>query len=300
MNKYIISTLLIAFCLLISQNVKAQDYNFGIRAGLNYSKFQGPQLNEADHKDFFSFNNGIHFGVTFAYAFTDQFGLRTEVGYNQIGTKYTFESEDAVFVFRNDFEREPRNGKILRKYDINNSYIHVPIMAYFKPFKKLELYGGIYTQFLILPTMGGSIDFTDPNLDDKELTFSFIQSIEGNYYADKARQAKGNQALTVAILVDGEVVKPTMNRLVGAYYELDEDEKKGSAFSWFDAGLEGGASYFVNKSLYIGLTGQYGLLDVTRNQMDVDFYRLDENQKFKFRSDYDVNFSLQLSVGFKF
>lgn len=299
MNKIVGCIILFIFCISMSHQAQAQDYKFGIRAGLNYSQFLGPTIDESTHQDKFSLNNGIHFGVTFAYHLSDNFGFRTELAYNQIGTKSTFTSDDAPYVFRFGLEREPRRGQIERFLDVNNSYIHLPLMVFVKPFKKLELYGGIYTQFLILPTAGGKIDFTDPK-DPADYSYSFIQSIEANHNSDIGREAKGNQGLIVALDIDGERQNITMARLIGGYYELDESEKKANKYNWFDAGLEGGASYFINSSLYIGLTGMYGLLDVTDDRADIDYYNLDEFNRYKFRDDYDQNFSLQISLGFKF
>ncbi|MDA9774505.1 PorT family protein [Saprospiraceae bacterium] len=293
-------TFLLAFIFTIStvSMLSAQDYKFGIRAGLNSSQFLGTLISDEKQKDAFSMNNGIHFGVTFAYYFSDNFGLRTEVGYNQIGTNYKYEADDAEYVFRNLFEREPRQGKIIRTLDINNSYIHVPIMVFAKPFKKLEVFGGVYTQFLVLPTAGGTIDFTALNPEDQK--YSFEQGIEANYYSDEARQGKGSQTLEVDLIIDGEVEDIIMPRLVGGYYELDENEKAGSTYNWFDFGVEGGVSYFFNNSLYLGLTGMFGLSDVTNNALDVDYYRVDENSRYVYRSDFDRNLSIQLSLGFKF
>ena len=299
MSKIVGCIILFIFCISLSQQAQAQDYKFGIRAGLNYSQLLGPTISESTHQDKFTLNNGIHFGVTFAYHLSDNFGFRTELAYNQIGTKYTFTSDNAPYVFRNGLEREPRRGKIERFLDVNNSYIHLPFMVFVKPHRKVELYGGIYTQFLVLPTAGGKIDFTDPK-DPADYSYSFIQSIEANYNSDAGREAKGNQGLTVALDIDGERQDITMARLIGGYYELDDSEKKASKYNWFDAGLEGGASYFINNSLYVGLTGMYGLFDVTNDKVDIDYYNLDEFNKYKFKDDFDRNFSLQISLGFKF
>lgn len=294
--------LVIAICFTMN-GLYAQDYSFGIRAGLNYSKLIGPQINTVTEKDAFQFNNGLHFGVTFAYHLTDNFGLRTELAYNQIGTLYTYQGENSPFVFRYGQERVVRNGKIERFFDISNSYIHVPLMVYYKPHRKVELYGGIYAQFLIIPTANGRIDMTAPENSETPgelFKYSFEQLIEANYFSDDPREVKGSQSLIVDLIIDGETEKVAMNRLVGGYYELDADEKKASLYNWFDAGLEFGGSYYINRSLYLGLTGMYGLTDVTNNKADVDFGNLNEFQKYIFRSDFDRNLSLQLSLGFNF
>lgn len=305
MKKAILNFFLFAAFLVSTFQVNGQDYRFGIRGGLSYSQFLGQQINDANFTESYSLNNGIHFGVTLAYHLTDNFGFRTEVAYNQIGTKYRFESESAPYVFRFGLQREIRYGKMIRELDVNNSYIHVPIMAFFKPIKKLELYGGIYTQFLIIPTAGGSIDFTDPaptgNIDDGDLkNYSFFQTIEANYYGDDPRQSTSNQGLVVSLNIDNELQRITMSRGASGYFELDADEKLATKYNWFDAGLEGGFSYFVNNSLYVGITGMYGLIDVTNDRADVDYFELNEFGKYQFTDDFDRNFSLQVSMGFKF
>lgn len=305
MKRYFLFFFLSFALLSVSESLSAQDYKFGIRGGLNYSQLLGPQNNSSDYTESFSLNNGIHFGVTFAYHISDNFGFRTELAYNQIGTKYRFESEDAPYVFRFGFDREVRRGEMIRELDVNNSYIHLPIMVFYKPIKKLELYGGIYTQFLVLPTAGGSVDFTDPNpsgsLEDGDLkNYSFFQAIEANYYSDEVRQATANQSLTVALLIDGDIERINMPRSASGYYELDEIEKLSTKYNWFDAGLEGGFSYFMNRSLYLGVTGMYGLIDVTKDAADVDYFEINEFNKYVFREDFDRNFSLQVSMGFKF
>jgi len=305
MKKYFLICFLSVALLSLSNSLSAQDYKFGIRGGLNYSQFLGPQNNSSDYVENFGLNNGIHFGVTFAYHLSDNFGFRTEVAYNQIGTRYSFESDDAPYVFRYGLEREVRKGKMIRELDVNNSYVHVPFMVFYKPIKKLELYGGIYTQFLVLPTAGGSIDFTDPNprgsVDEGDLkNYSFFQAIEANYYSDEVRQSQSNQSLTVALDIDGDIEFINMSRSVSGYYELDESEKTATKYNWFDAGLEGGFSVFINRSLYVGVTAMYGLVDVTNNAADIDYFELNEFSKYNFQEDFDRNFSLQVSMGFKF
>ncbi len=305
MKRYFLLIFLFVALLGLNQSLEAQDYKFGIRGGLNYSSFMGPLNNNADYSESYILNNGIHFGVTFAYHLNDNFGFRTEVAYNQIGTRYKFESDDAPYVFRYGLDREVRRGKMIRELDINNSYIHLPFMVFVKPHKKLELYAGVYTQFLILPIAGGSIDFTDPNprgdIEEGDLkNYSFFQAIDANYYSDDVRQSKSNQGLTVALDVDGDIERITMSRSISGYYELDESEKLATRYNWFDAGLEGGFSFFLNKSLYVGVTGMYGLIDVTNDKADVDYFEINEFNGYIFREDFDRNFSLQASLGFKF
>lgn len=300
--KKIIQSTLVCFLLFTALNSYAQDYNFGLRAGLNYSKLRGPLNKDAKYTESYDWNNGIHFGVTFALNMTDFFGFRTELAYNQIGTKYRFESNSAPYVFRHKLNREVRYGKMVRELDINNSYLHIPLMVFIKPHRKIELYGGLYAQVNILSTVGGTIDFTDPKDIDGYTgkTYSFIQSIDGNYFSDKVRSAKSRQILQVELDIKDDKELITMPRSVGAYYELDANEKKGNVYHYFDWGLEFGGSYYFNRSLYLGVTTMYGLTDVSNNKADVDYFNLGEYDLFKFKDDIDKNLSVQVSLGFKF
>lgn len=59
--------------------------SFGIRAGLNYTKFSGPLEQGVNETN--SLSNGFHFGVNYAYKFADRLSVKGELLYTQIGTK---------------------------------------------------------------------------------------------------------------------------------------------------------------------------------------------------------------------
>lgn len=283
----------------------AQDYNFGIRAGLNYAKFLGPSIDEANHKETFSLNNGIHFAITYAYNLSDRVSLNSEIAYSQIGSRYKYEG-DSYYIFKYQNGRHPLPGKAERIFDINNSYISIPLLFSFKPTPKWEFQVGPYVQFLVISRGTSQLTFTSPNEDLNP--YSFKQSTDANYFSDKpGAAARSNEVVRVCLskksaedetCPDDQIV--AMPRIVGGYYEFDDKDKAGNLYNWFDTGLSASASYFVNGSLYLRLTGQYGLLDVTNNDVDVDYRKLNDENRFIFQKDKDVNLNFAVSLGFKF
>ena len=138
--------------------------------------------------------------------------------------------------------------------------------------------------------------------------YSFIQSMDANYNSDDPRESVSySGTVSVCLEIDemGDDMCPpdqivTMPRVVGGYYEYYADDKAGNLHNWFDFGLTGSVSYFINKSLYARVTAQYGLLDVTNNDVDVDYSDLNENTRFIYQQDKDVNLNIGISLGFKF
>ena len=94
-QKHILLTLF--FCLLLS-SLFSQGYNIGIRAGIGQTKFLGPS--EVNATENYSLSGGFHFGINFQWNFSEVIGIRSEIVYNQSGSKYTFESDDAYYLYR--------------------------------------------------------------------------------------------------------------------------------------------------------------------------------------------------------
>lgn len=278
----------LALLLVAAIQLDAQRYNLGIRAGLNYSKFLGPVEDKIQQGR--SFNNGIHFGFTFAYKFNEISGFRTELGYTTAGTRDSIVG-DSYYNFGIGVQNKIKEGKVSRNYDITNGYINIPLHLYIKPFEKLEIFGGPYVAFLVNPTAGGTLKFDDGS---EELKYSFIQSLDYNYYTDKAREGKNIGGAVTVIVDEDKIVMPSV---VGAYYQ--HSVKNGNLFNWFDAGLSIGAQYYINRSFFASYRLDYGLLDITRKAMDVSYGEINGSSLI-YRDDYDKNLSMQISLGFKF
>ncbi|GLR18083.1 outer membrane beta-barrel protein [Portibacter lacus] len=273
-------------------SINAQRYNIGIRAGLNYSKILGPS--EEGMIEGHGLNNGIHFGLTYAYKLTDKFGVKTELAYSSVGSKDSIIG-DSYYIFGIAVDNNVQKGYAKRTFERTNSYINMPFHAYYKPNDKFEIFGGIYVGFLINPTSGGTLKFDDQSDETK---FSFIQSLDYNYYSDKPLtdpdyRSKGTGAITT-IVGDNTYQMP---QVAGAYYQFTN--KDGGLYKWFDAGLSGGVSYYINKSFFASVRVDYGLMDITRKAMDVSYKELNGSE-YILRDDYDQNLSFQFSVGFKF
>jgi hypothetical protein len=273
--------------------VSAQDFHFGIRAGLSYSKFMGPS--EANVIEDFNLNNGFHFGVVGMIELNNYFSLGAEVLYNQLGTKYYYEGESyyRMNVGEVDFLRD--NLKLT--LDISNSYINVPILLHIQPIKKLEFIVGGYMGFLVYPVAGGKYEFGN----------QFRQYPEYNYYSDKSGSVPlGAQydVLNVKITQpDGSEDIVQIFKTPGAYYQYSQDQfndSTGKYFNWFDFGLTGGVQYFINSSLYAGVRAEYGLLDITNEKLDRSLQDVDPEGDFILRDDKDTNINFQVSLGFRF
>jgi hypothetical protein len=278
---------------MIFSNINAQRYNIGVRAGINYSVINGPA--EEGMMEGSNFNSGINFGITYAYKLTDRFGIKTELSYANVGSSDSIVGE-SFYNFGIGSANQIREGYIKKNLEVSNSYINIPIHAYFYPIKKLELFGGPYVAFLINPAAAGRLLFDDQNEDTK---FGFIQTLDYDYYSDNAKDVGSTRNLygtqTLSVIIDERII--TMPRVVGAYYQFAE--KDGGLYKWFDWGLSVGAHYYINKSFYMGGRVDYGLFDITRTKMDVSYRMLDGGQ-YILRDDRDTNLSIQASVGFKF
>jgi len=81
--------LIVLFSSLSSMSAQ---HKFGIRAGLNYSKFSG----ELETNEAYDFNTGFHFGFNYTYQLNTTIGFRTELLYTQRGSKQSIQ-DDAIY-----------------------------------------------------------------------------------------------------------------------------------------------------------------------------------------------------------
>ena len=77
------------YTLLFSSlgSLSAQGFSGGFKAGLNFSTFDGDAEVDESGNILETFNNttGFHVAATFAYAFTDLFGVKADLMYSQKG-----------------------------------------------------------------------------------------------------------------------------------------------------------------------------------------------------------------------
>jgi hypothetical protein len=165
----------------------------------------------------------------------------------------------------------------------------------FQASKKFEFNVGVYGSYLIGPKGNGTIVFNSTEHPD---SIYFQQSLIHNYNSDVAGGIASN-TIGSGIFVDGIVVK--LARDAGAYYNYLGTEKVGKLYKPYDYGLTGSVSYFINKGFYLGLRYDFGLVDITNNDVDVQRKTYDETTtKAKLSKDFDRNVGFQVSFGFSF
>ncbi len=287
----------ILFAVIFTISIQTVDaQTFGVKAGLNYSTFLGPTQNQERVSENYGFSNGFHFGLSYSYDFTDLFSLRTELFYIQNGSTYSYQG-DSYYIIRQSEKTTFERGD-LEFYDLNisNAYISIPVMANYRINNRWEVFGGAYFNMSIGPTARGQMKFVSFDRPDE---IRFIQSLDFRYGNDEIDEINGRSAgqLTeIGILVDGEIV--ILPRFAGAYTQ--QGEKTGNKINFLDYGLTFGAHYFLNKGFFVGLTLDYGIPDITNNDVDINLTELNSDSSFIFSDDKDTHLGIKASFGFRF
>ncbi len=288
---------LILFLVIAFTISSSEAQTFGVRAGLNYSTFLGPSISTDNAEENYGFSNGFHFGLSYAYDFTDLFSLRSEIVYIQNGSTYEYDGE-SYYVIR-DLQRGKEtfeNGTIDYDLNISNAYISIPIMANYRINRKWEVFGGPYVNMLIGPTGRGKLRFESSSRPED---ITFRQSLDFNYGSDAPAQIIGYSPTSsdqIGILVDGEIV--SLPRFAGAYTR--QGARTENKFNFLDVGLTAGAHYFLNKGFFIGFQIDYGFLDLTNNAVDVSLQGINDDNTLQFSDDKDAHFGIHTSFGFRF
>jgi hypothetical protein len=263
----------------------AQDLSYGFRAGINRYAIDGP-LEEGESLDL---NSGFHIGFGFGTWFTDIWGVRAELLYNQKGVKYAYNGTS--YVFLEDQNQRPLTftGNRDMSVNISSSYIDVPLMVFARATSWLELSVGVVPGFLVYSSGTGELTFTSDRLS------TYTQELDYNYYGDELGEADFSDPIRVENKNTGNLVDVPSS--AGAYYY--QKAKDGSYFNFFDLGAMAGISFYLNKGLYVGARYNFGLIDVTNNKNDYSVINLDNGEQI-LRDDKDTNNGWQFSVGFNF
>lgn len=297
--------------ILLSGALSAQSYNIGIRAGLSQSKFAGPS--EANADESFSFSGGWHFGANFQWNFSDVLGLRSEILYNQTGSRYSFRSDDAYYLYRKvlsigtypnvsivGLTPDSRDEWVMLRdktvIDINysNSYLQFPQTLHLS-LGKFEVFGGAYFGVMLSPLAFGTFKFGEGNPFDNPHIFE--QGFDFNYSSDRVA---GFNARNRPILLIVNEENTDIPSTIGAYYFIENEADRVSRYKRIDYGVIGGFSYYFNRGLYASLRLEYGLNDITRTLGDVSYQELQPGNAPVYNNDFDRNVSAALSIGFRF
>jgi hypothetical protein len=278
---------------LTIQLLQAQGlFSGGFRAGLTFSRIQGPAETDDNGEalENFGLSSGFHVGASFNYKLTDVFGLRAELMYAQKGVDYTYDGQ-SFWIFE-PLNSAPILSRGFRQMRINvsNSYIETPIMA-FGRLGALELSAGINPSILVSSRGFGELTYTGRTTLGTNVA-PFTVNLEHNYLNDTYRQAKGTER--EQRIIDGRALEIPLR--TGAYEEGFQNGYK--TYRFFDLGLIAGLSVYINQSLYLGGRIHYGLSDVTHNQQEISRRNLDNNGGYVLREEKDRNMALYLSLGF--
>lgn len=295
-SKFIIFTFLLT---LFSTQSFSQEYNIGIRAGLNFGKYLGPQLPDIEK---YSLNNGFHFGINFSYNLSDFLALRGEILYNQTGTKYKYEG-DGWYYFRPTDQLVRDRSSI--NLDISTGGVALPVTLHLTTLERWEFFGGAYVNFIFSSIGTGKWLFGPEN---DFLEHSFEQGQFHNYRTDEAGRASTNAfAVSPLISLSANGVATDIEQTVGAYYlfntELNPAPRntlQGKRIRSLDYGFIGGISYFLNRGLYLSLRGEFGMRDMTNNLVDFSYAEINDDGSFIYSDDRDRTLNVALSLGFKF
>ena len=291
--------------LLLGAFSASAQIKYGFKTGLNFARIIGDSETSAAGANLETWKNstGFHIGMTFAYNFTDNFGLRGEFLYSKRGAKYTFDGP-SYRIFKHSMGSILTTGNSRYLISVNNSYLDIPVLAYGR-IGNFEVSGGAYVGILVQSAGEGSLRYSgktalnndvyiNPNKADTELNFN----LNHNYRRDNTGEgsAKSDDEVPVSVKVDG-IISETPKTL-GAYYDYTED--KGNLYNTIDFGLVGGISYYISTALYLGVRVQYGLSDITNNKADISKSSYSNNGELIFRDAKHQNFMIQASVGFSF
>ena len=280
--------LLVIVLLLSPLSMMGQQTKVGVRAGLDFVSVFGPK--EANETT--PFSTGFHFGINVSRYLNNNFGIRAELVYQQKGFRkeyngtgfYPIKVDDSLF-----FEE----GNLDYVLEVSNAYVSLPITFHIQPIRQIEFFAGLSANFLINPVGSGIVDYTsNVNPDD----IFFRQTLGYSYNSDTAGSINASTISPQVFIGDNIVTVPGS---VGAYYLFDETDKLFS-FRRLDISAVVGTQIYVNKSFYIGVRGEYGLTDLTRDEFDVSLENISPTGGLQLNSDKDHQFALELSVGFRF
>lgn len=186
-------------------------------------------------------------------------------------------------------------GNREQSLNLTTSYIDIPLMGYFKPFERFEVFAGVNFGFLVGANVFGEMEYSNGLTMNGTSFDDFRFEIDGNYVSDDPGEATfSNPPKTITIGSNTTVEIPSST---GVYYEFSEDRK--NLYKTIDMGVVGGASVYLSGSLFVSVRVNYGLTDITKENADVSLVSK-PNGEFITRDDDDRNFSIQASVGFSF
>lgn len=288
---------LLALMILVVTGAAAQGFGTVFRAGMNISSLSGPVLMSADGEpaEAFGTSTGFHIGAGARYKFeySGNYGVSLEFLYSLKGGLVDYNG-DSWFLFRNAQGANIRSMGMRRKaIDISTSYIEFPLQLFAKV-GKFEFTGGGYMGIRLRTIANGDYTYTSTSPNAFDFTVELDQNFRNDRVPNFSDPFETQDLITVTVA--GELFQ--LPRQQGAYFE--HDDFTGSYILPLDFGLTGGVSYYLTEGLFISGRIQYGLTDITRDDMHLNIQELGPNNERLFREEVHTNIVYQVSIGFAF
>jgi hypothetical protein len=285
-------SLLIA--LLLPFSMIAQGWSGGIRAGLNYSRIDGPSEIDpsGNNLERNTFSSGFHIGGMISRKLNSAVGLRGEILYSQRGTDYQYQGDSYLRLFTEAGVVANTRGTRYTTLRITNTYLDLPLSVFLR-LGRIELSAGGYGSFMLSSRGVGELNYNGKSTVGQTIE-PLLVPLKYDYFKDQYQQTGVLNAKVITVDNKRVVVHSTL----GAYY--DTRDTGVPLFNRIDAGLHAGLGIFMSQGLYLGARIQKGFMDLTRAEQELSLQSLDNTGKIIPRSDEDLNLSLQLSIGFSF
>lgn len=292
----LINTLFIFLLFLGAKHMDAQGFGSIFRAGLNFGTMRGPVEGSADTDyEKLGYTTGFHIGVGARYHFDylKKYGVGMEGNYSQKGGTINYDGP-SFFVFRNSQGVSVTStGYRKSNITVSQTHIDIPLYAYAKITKGLEVSGGVYGSFLVGSKGSGDLTFSGTNPSVNEFTVQLNQNYIKDQLLDYTQPLQGD--FTNISIASQQFQLPAV---LGAYTE--NETRDGNLYKVFDFGLIGGFSLYLNQGLYLGLRAQYGLTNLVNNNMKLQYSTPGPNNKPVLSEDKRTNLTFQASIGFSF
>lgn len=279
---------------LLPFSIIAQDWSGGIRAGLNYSKIDGPSELDLSGNSLErnTFSSGFHIGGMISRKLNSTVGLRGEILYTQRGTDYQYQGDSYFRFFTEGGAVASSRGTRFTTLRITNTCLDLPLSVFLR-LGRIELSAGGYGSFMLSSRGVGELNYNGKSTVGQTIEL-IIVPLKYDYFKDQFQQTGVTNAKFITVDNRKVVVPATL----GAYY--DARDTGVPLFNRVDAGLHAGLGIFMSQGLYLGARIQQGLFDLTRAEQELSLHSLDAAGKIMPRSDKDQNLSIQLSIGFSF
>lgn len=279
---------------LSSTTLSAQEFSGGFRAGLNFITIDGPaEMDPTGELTYETYNNttGFHVGATFALAFTDLFGIKADLMYSQKGYETVFDGPGYFYLYNNTDDNEGQIifGQRQSELDVVNSYIDIPVTAYYR-IGKVELEGGMSAGLMVNSRVSGGLTYQTPRYG---LENDIVFNVDGNFNSDLA--AGGGVLSRSEVPLPGTQAFPP--DVISAYYNSNSDER---LYKRLDFGAIVGVSVYLNNGLFVGVRYQHGLTDITRGENDLRTTSNGTEERQFNTDDEDRYRTVQASIGFRF